>query len=128
MGVAFTSKGFDKTLRLSYSGFSVFRMYIAKSFSKKHGELYSQLLRSFGSVGNDFYRKWNEDNDEDLDLLLFHSDCDGVIRPKEAKLIYNSLSKLTVDFEGDDFYKEFYVDFLELLQHSYKRRVLIYFY
>jgi hypothetical protein len=128
MSLALVSKGFEKEVRIGYGSFNRFRVFIAKSYSKKHGDLYSQLIAFFGRVADDFEDRWNVCNDEGLDLLLFHSDCDGVIKPKEAKMIYDSLSKLTVDFGGDPFFSEFYEHFLELLKHSYKRRVYIYFY
>ena len=127
MGLALCATGFDKTLHIGYGGFSIFRSYIAKAYSEKHGEMYSKLIQLFGGIEDDFEEKWNKDNDESLDLLLFHSDCDGVLRPKEARALYLALTKLTVDFDEDPFYTEFYKDFLTLLQHSYKRRVIIYF-
>lgn len=38
--------------------------------------------------------KWKRELDEPLVYLLWHSDCDGVIRPKQAVLIADRLTEL----------------------------------
>ena len=43
---------------------------------------------------------WNSVCNDDLDLFLLHSDCDGKFTPKECKQIYKALEPIHIDMEG----------------------------
>lgn len=126
MGLALMCKGHD-TLHIGYGGFSIFRKQIAQAYSEKHGSLYSDMLMNLRKpLPDNFNEMWNDGCDDNLDILLWHSDCDGRLTPQESRMILNSLKKLTINFE-DEYYETFYKNFLSLLEHSKKRRVIIFF-
>jgi hypothetical protein len=128
MGLALTAKDYIETLHIGYGGFAFFRKEIAKAYSEKHGKMYSDMISNFGkTITPEFIEEWNKDGNENLDILLWHSDCGGKLTPQESRKIYNELIKLTPKFE-DPFYEEFFEDFKDLLQYCYKRRVMLYFY
>lgn len=125
MGLALSATGFEKTLHFSYGGFSRFRLAVAKAYSNKHGQLYEKLVESLGyAVDDDFLKQWDTECDEGLDLLLWHSDCDGKLTPSECTKLKNSLLKLNI---MDEEYKDVFEDFIKLLKHCSKRRVILYF-
>ena len=129
MGLALTATGFGKTLHIGYGGFSIVRKYIALAYSKKHGEMYSEMLKNIRKpLPEDFDEKWNEGCNDDLDILLWHSDCDGRLTPQECRKIYRILEKMNVEFEENiDYYEDFYKNFVAMLKHCYQRRVIMFF-
>ena len=124
MGLALSATGFEKTLSIGYGGFAGFRLCLARAYSEKHGKMYEEMLRKM-YVTDDFLKEWDKDCDKDLDILLWHSDCGGKLTPSECTRIKNSLLKLNIE---DEDYKEFFNDFIELLKHCSKRRVIVNFY
>ena len=126
MGLSLQATGYED-LRIGYGSFSLLRKDIAKAYSQKHGDLYSVMLQSLlTGLPENFTENWNEGCDDDLDILLWHSDCDGRLTPKECGKIYKSLEKLNVNFENEE-YKIFYEKMKNMLLHCYKRRVIMYF-
>ena len=126
MGLALVATGFNKDMHIGYGGFSGVRCRIAKAYSEKHGKLYEEMLRSFRGLADDFNDRWNDGCNDDLDILLWHSDCDGKLTYQECGKIYNVLKTLDVEDAKDE--ESFYNDFVEMLQHCHKRRVNMYFY
>lgn len=127
MGLNLCASGYKETLKIGYGGFMYVRTQIAKAYSEKHGKLYAELAKNWRDMDMDeFDAKWSDGCDDDLDLLLWHSDCDGRLRPQECAKIYNALAKLNVELEGD--YKEFYDELKNVLDHCRKRRVILFFY
>lgn len=127
MGLALVATGFNKDMHIGYGSFSGMRCRIAKAYSDKHGNLYEMMLRSFRTgLPADFDEQWNDGCNDDLDILLWHSDCDGKLTPQECGKIYNVLKTLNIEDLQDE--ASFYNNFLEMLQHCKTKRVNMYFY
>ena len=128
MSLCLCAHGFENDLHIGYHGFLCLRYYISKSYSKKHGELYDQMTkRPFQPLSEEFIKNWNDGCDDDLDILIWHSDCDGRLTPKECTKVKNALAKIDINFEGREDLEKFYKDFVEMLKHCSKRRVIMYF-
>ena len=89
----------------------------------------SEMLKNIRKpLPEDFDEKWNEGCNDDLDILLWHSDCDGRLTPQECRKIYRVLEKMNVEFEENiDYYEDFYKNFVAMLKHCYQRRVIMFF-
>lgn len=99
MGLLIRVKGFDELIYDSgYSGFTHFRIALAKAYNKDFGDLYERWVLGYESITKSDVKKMNELANEDLDLLLLHSDCDGKLTPKECKRIYNITKNLKCDY------------------------------
>ena len=132
MGLALTAKGYSKVLRIGYGGFKQMRIAIAFAYSSKYGNMYQEACSTLGfasRIANEdaFCETWNQGCDDDLDILLWHSDCGGKFSPQECRLVLQALKKLNVHFANDNI-QIFYNDFIEMLAHCTKRRVNLYFY
>ena len=46
---------------------------------------------------------WNSHCNEDLDLWIWRSDCDGKFTPAECRRIYNSIKGIQMDFVGHNY-------------------------
>ena len=125
MGLTLFATGFPKDMNTSYGAFTYMRLRIAEAYSQKHGELYGVFCRNAWGLPQDFWGEWEQGNNEALDILLWHSDCDGKLTYQECGKIYNALKSLHV--EDEDTEGSFYNDFVEMLKHCRKRRVNMYF-
>lgn len=47
--------------------------------------------------------RWNQLCNDDLDLFLFHSDCDGKFSWQECRRIYNAIKDLHMDMQGHNY-------------------------
>ena len=76
--------------------------------------------------------RWNEICNDDLDLLLFHSDCDGKFAPQECRRIYNAIKDLHMDMQGHNYTVMKQYNMLEhwknIFLHCAKRRVTLRYY
>ena len=61
-----------------------------------------RCLSIFDSDSNseDDIAYWNSVCNDDLDLFLLHSDCDGKFTPKECRKILKALKHIHIDMEG----------------------------
>lgn len=74
---------------------------------------------------------WNERCNDDLDILILHSDCDGKFTPKECRKIYNAMKDLHSDMQGHNYgvmktYNMF-EQWKSIFKHCADRRVNLYF-
>ncbi|HJJ15469.1 MAG TPA: hypothetical protein OIM60_03480 [Clostridiaceae bacterium] len=131
MGLDINIKGLarEDTYHGGYIRFGNYRMEVAKAFNKTLGEIYKKPYLTLNyEFTDDEIEQWNQLCNEDLDIFLWHSDCDGRLTPEECKLIYNELNKLNVQ---DLYYSNKYTMhqlWLNMLQFCYKHRVNMYFY
>jgi len=128
MGLDVKIKGLDRenTYHASYIGFAEYRRRIADAYNKIIGELYRKTYKE--DLTKEEIEEWNKLCNENLDIFLWHSDCDGKFTPKECKKIYDVLKTLNVDM----FYRKNNITmhelWLNMFKHCYKRRVNMYFY
>jgi hypothetical protein len=135
MGLSIRVKGFDKEIYDSgYGGFTRFRIAVAKSYNSEYGNLYEKwvecCLRREKFSDKDLY-KMNKLANNDLNLLLYHSDCDGKLTPQECKKIYKITKDLKCDYPQNNYTtltgKNQLDIFNEALRHCWKRRVNMWF-
>lgn len=136
MGLVITAKGFNEEIYDSgYMGFTKFRIALAKAYNQEFGELYEKWLASAydssKKLSNEEFKRMNELSNDDLDILLQHSDCDGKLTPKECKRIYSITKDLHCDYCQHFYLTTTDINQLEVfnraLYHCWKRRVNMYF-
>lgn len=123
-----TGLSYEKNYHGSYSLFGKYRTLVAKAYNPILGELYKKSL-IYELTGKKFteneIKKWNTLCNDDLDIFLWHSDCDGKFTPRECKRIFDALKNLKVDFVING--KDIHDLWLNIFRHCYLRRVNLYF-
>lgn len=132
MGLDIKAKGLsgEKSFSCGYITFGRFRMELAKTYNQRIGELYeisySQKLTEQQS------KEYDRICNDDLDIFLWHSDCDGKLTPQECKKIYNAIKDFKMDMQGHNYGIMQSYNMLEqwknIFKHCYQRRVNLYFY
>lgn len=127
MGLDISIKGLERkdTYHGGYIRFNVYRKEVANAYNKRLGELYEKTFRK--DLQPEEIEEWNLLCNDDLDIFLWHSDCDGKLTPEECKKIYNELNKLKIkDLPYSDKWtmQELW---LNMLQFCYKHRVNMWF-
>lgn len=80
---------------------------------------------------DEWYTAWGGQCNDDLDILIFHSDCGGKFTPQECRKIYNAMKNLTSDLEGHNYgvmkpYNMF-EHWKAIFKHCADRRVNLYY-
>lgn len=134
MGLILEAKGFDEEIYHSgYMGFTWFRIELAKSYNQKFGVLYEKWVNSVFThkFSDEDFKKMDNLSNKDLNLLLFHSDCDGKLTPLECKKIFNVTKTLKCDYPQSlygNLTGKKQLDMLnKVLYHCWKRRVNLWF-
>lgn len=141
MGICAYAKGLtDETgFDCGYLTYGHFMMQLAETaYGKEMGELYKKLQYGCDREQGYNYRATQEDCDfwnarcnDDLDLLLFHSDCDGKFTPQECRRIYKALKPLQMDMIGHNYgvMKPYNMleHWKEIFKHCADRRVNLYY-
>ena len=128
MGLDIKIKGLsrEETYHGGYGIFSSYRILLAYSYSQEIGELYKKHV--YGDIGErnkptqEEVERYDKICNDDLDILLFHSDCDGKLTPKECRKIYMAIKDLKCDCP------DMHELWLNMLKHCYTKRVNMYFY
>ena len=125
MGLDINIKGLSikETYHGGYSRFNNYRWKLAEAYNKRLGELYKKSI--LGDISGKEVEEWNNLCNDDLDIFLWHSDCDGKITPKECKKIYNAMKDLKLETSS---LIEIHNLWLNMFKHCYKRGVNMYFY
>ncbi|MBQ3408930.1 MAG: hypothetical protein IJH12_06995 [Clostridia bacterium] len=122
MGLDIRIKGLEgNTYHGSYSSFGAYRICVAIAFNQRIGELYKKS--SYTELNTEEIDEWNCLCNEDLDLFLWHSDCDGEIKSKQCKKIYNVLKDIHVQKE----YKDIHQLWIKMFKYCYKQKKTMYF-
>ena len=86
---------------MSYIGFGILRQHIARSYNEEIGKMYEKIYRfPHTELSEAEVNRWNEICDDDLDILLNHSDCDGILKYHECRKIIRALDR--IDFKIPD--------------------------
>ena len=128
MGLDVFAKGMPR-FSLAYSTyFRLRREIIRKTYGIRCEEIFCKLGEN---VASDDIAYWNSVCNDDLDLFLLHSDCDGKFTPKECRRIYKALEPIEIDMEGWRFDKADRCNMLDqwkfMFQYCAKRRVNMYY-
>ena len=132
MGLYAYAKGLSGEERYDcgYITFGVYRQKVAEAFNKQLGELYKKYYRDI-KLTKEEIEKWNKLCNDDLDIFLFHSDCEGKFTPQECKKIYNVIKDLKIEMTGHNhgIMKQYnmHEHWLYIFKHCYTRRVNLYF-
>lgn len=132
MGLELRADGYKKEeLCIGYTGFGLIRSVIATSYNTEIGELYEILHRSIRArLTEEQTNRWNEICDEDLDILLFHSDCEGVMKYHECRKVIRALDRLEFKYPDDwrQDWKEKYYILKDMIRYCAKNRKRLYFF
>jgi len=120
----------NEPLHIGYIGFGIVRKQIAKSYNEELGKLYEKTYSMFDNqLTEEEGSRYNEICDDDLDILLNHSDCDGKLTTQECKKIIKSLNKFEFQYpdEWRQDYKEKYYVLKDMIDWCAKNRRTLYF-
>lgn len=132
MGLDVYAKGLDyeNSYHCGYITFNIYRKKLAKAFNPRLGELYEKTILGDKLTEKEI-KEWNNLCNDDLDLFLWHSDCDGKFTPTECKKIYNIAKSLKVEMECHNYITmntyNMHEQWLNIFKHCFKRRVNMYF-
>lgn len=131
MGLSVRAKGLsdESSYDCGYSTFMQFRLQLAKIYNEEFAELYKKWC--MGNVTQNECKRMDEIGNEDLDIFLTHSDCDGKFTPEECKKIYDVIKDFKMDMQGHNYGIMKSYNMLEqwknIFKHCYKNRVNLYF-
>ena len=130
MGLDISIKGLERedTYHGGYMRFANYRIEVAKVFNKILGEIYEKpYLTPNYEFTDDEIEQWNNLCNDDLDIFLWHSDCDGKLTPEECRKVYNELKKLKIeDITYSDKWTMHQL-WLNMFKYCYEHRVNMYF-
>lgn len=132
MGLCATAKGLtaETEFNCGYITYGNFVRNLAYAYNREIGEMFEKLYYTDDLTEEEEIR-WNEICDDGLDLLLFHSDCDGKFTWRECRQIYNSIKGLHMDMMGHNYGVMEPYNMLEhwknIFLHCAKRRVNLYY-
>lgn len=124
MGLAIHVKGLDweDSYHSNYISFMWYRMKISELYNKRIGELYSK--NRIYPLTEEEREEWNKLCNNDLDIFLWHSDCDGKLTVKECRKVYKILKQYEID---DKQLNKLHQKFLSNLKFCIKYRRNMYF-
>lgn len=131
MGLDVSVKGLsdEETYHCGYITFNIYRKKVASAYNERIGELYEKTFNE--NLTAEEINEWNQLCSDDLDIFLWHSDCEGKFTPKECKKIYDVMKDLKVDMQGHNYIEmnkyNMHELWLNMFKHCYKRRVNMYF-
>lgn len=136
MGLYAHAKGLDKKtcFDCGYITYGHFMINLAETaYGEKMGEIYKRL--QYGAPWEQATESdaeyWNAHCNDDLDILLFHCDCDGKFTPQECRKIYNAIKDLKMDMYGHNYGVMEPYNMLEhwknIFKHCATRRVNLYY-
>lgn len=135
MGLDVYARGLSDEASFS-CGYLTYGSFLMKlcdtAYGDEMGDIYRRMCFTIGSkVTQEEIDYWNGHCNDDLDLLLFHSDCDGKFTPKECRRIYNAIKDLKMDMQGHNYGVMEPYNMLEhwkaMFKHCADRRVNMYY-
>lgn len=134
MGLCASAKGLTAETGFD-CGYLTYGHFIMELIKVAYGERCFNVFRASVFSGKPFSDKdeafWNSHCNDDLDLLIWHSDCDGKFTPSECRKIYNAMKHLKSDMTGHNYgvmkpYNMF-EHWKAIFKHCADRRVNLYF-
>lgn len=134
MGLTVSAKGLDGKTGFD-CGYITYGNFILELIKVAYGEKCHQIFRNSMRSGKPFTDDeeayWNSVCNDDLDLLIFHNDCDGKFTPQECRKIYNAMKDLKSDMMGHNYgvmepYNMF-EHWKAIFKHCADRRVNLYY-
>lgn len=114
---------------LTYGSFIMEMIRVA--YGEKCRDIYRHALFRGMAFSDDEVAYWDAHCNDDLDILIWHSDCDGKFTPQECRKIYNAMKDLKSDMKGHNYgvmkpYNMF-EHWKNIFQHCAQRRVTLYY-
>lgn len=108
MGLCVKAKGMEEAVGTYDCGYITYGVFLQNLARAAYGDYMGDLYKSlYGVYNHDFTEEetayWNEHCNDDIDLLLFHSDCDGKFSAKECRAIYNAIKDLSMPMMGHNY-------------------------
>lgn len=132
MGLCARAKGLtvETGFDCGYLTYGLFLRKLAHTYNEEIGEMFESMCGG-NPLTEQQENRWNEICNDDLDLLLFHSDCSGKFTPQECRRIYNAIKGLRMDMQGHNYGVMKTYNMLEhwknIFLHCAKRRVNLYY-
>lgn len=131
MGLCATAKGLTAETEF-YCGYITYANFIEEIVRKAYGDYFVQMLYEDHSESDPEVEAWNRVCNPALDLLIFHSDCDGKFTWQECRDIFKAMESLKSDMIGHNYgvmkpYNMFN-HWKNIFHHCWKRRVNLYYY
>lgn len=134
MGLDVKAKGLTAETGFS-CGYITYGKFVAELVKVAYGERCCDIFWNTVVWGKEATAEevehWNEKCNDDLDILIMHSDCDGKFTPKECRKIYNAMKDLYSDMQGHNYgvmksYNMF-EHWKAIFKHCADRRVNLYY-
>ena len=134
MGLDVRAKGLTDETGFS-CGYITYGRFIMELIKVAYGEgcydIYRNSLFDCAPFTEKEVEYWNVRCNDDLDILIFHSDCDGKFTPTECRKIYNAMKDLHSDMQGHNYgvmkpYNMF-EHWKAIFKHCADRRVNLYY-
>ena len=136
MGLDVFAKGlsWDESFHCGYLTYGNFLRNLAyAAYGEKMGRMFEEVVYLGLRVLTEEEEKyWDDHCDNDIDLFLFHTDCDGKFSPKECRRIYNAIKDIRMPYlHGCNYESIEPYNMLEhwkkMFKHCADRRVNMYF-
>ena len=127
MGLDLHAKGYTGKFSCPYSTFYRLRRSIVRAV---YGPEMERIYSIRGEPTQEEIATWNERCDDDIDILLLHSDCDGHMYPAQCRKVYRKLKDVEVE---DDYFslaysnKELFAKLLDILKYCADNRRMLRF-
>lgn len=119
MGLDIRAKGMQG-IHFGYIRYLSFRCAIIE---KAYGKKFAEIFRKDDADNNE-KAAWDAVCNDDLDLFLFHSDCEGKFTPEECRKIYKALEPIHLE---DDYQEEQLENMKKAFMYCAKRRVHMFY-
>lgn len=134
MGLDAHAKGLtDKTgFSCGYITYGCFILELIKvAYGEKSYEMFKNAMLRSRPFTDAEIEYWNSHCNDDLDILIFHSDCDGKFTPQECRKIYNAMKDLKSEMIGHNYgvmkpYNMF-EHWKNIFKHCARNRVNLYY-
>ena len=106
MGLTVRIKGYEGAYNCGYITMGNFLMKLCKTaYGERMGEMFSRFFTNpyYKGFSEEEAEFWNQNCDDGIDLLLWHSDCDSKFTPEECRTIYESIKDLHMDMVGHNY-------------------------
>lgn len=134
MGLTVRAKGLtaESAFDCGYITYGTFIMQLIKTaYGDRCYEIFQKSLYSQKPFSDEEEKWWNDHCNDDLDILIWHSDCDGKFTPQECRKIYNAIKGLKMDMQGHNYGVMKPYNMLEhwkaIFKHCADRRVNLYY-
>lgn len=124
MGLLLYSTGYPGRWSYCYSTYYNVRCAIIR---KVYGEELLEIFKSHISTKEET-DTWNRRCNDDLDLLLLHSDCDGKLSWQDCKKVYDQLKDVELDGPDYSITIEAYNGLRDILRYCWKTRHVLFYY